>query len=839
MRIDSVIVLIIICFGNTQLEAAINAFGETNPDNQAHSGQNLTLATSTIGIQRYGELRMNLGSQLTVTGAMWLGRDDAASAGIVTISGFDPNFGGLSTRLDVGAILTVGDLGFGRIDLSSSGVVTVNGRSILARQNVGAAVVTIAGLGTVWSEVNASPSNRMLIADQGNAFVSVTTGGLLKASHVVIGNESLGSGSLTVEGVGSRFNNFVGNNGELFVGGTPGGLLGGQGLMRLLASGKAFSREARVAADDFSTGRVEIDGSGSSWAVSGELYLGDLGTGSLSVTNSGSLLTQSNVFIGNDETSTGSVEIRGQGSLWNASLTGTNNQVNVGNNGYGSLGIYEGGQAVVVATSTGNSTSVAQTATSRGDIVVDGQGSRLLIDVSGSATTNDLNISNTTATGGGGLAEVTVSNNAFLHVKSGNINVAPLGTLALNNGRVQAGVLNAPQTLTNFGLVHGAGRIDATIINQLGGEIRMSAGQKLVAGFTVTNSGLIDVNGGELEVLGTTVNNGDIDVRNGIVRFRATAGGTGLTNNANSQLAITGDGNVDIYGTINNSVATSQIIVGANANAVFHDNVSNCGDVVIMPGSTALFLENLAMCPTARLVMNLAGTDLEDFGRIEVGGIANLAGTLAVGLSGGYAPQLGDTFQLITAATNMAGNFMTLNLPVLPPGMNWGVNTGPSGSSTAFFLSVIAGISPDFDGNGILNVMDLDMLTAAVAGNTGLSQFDLNGDGQLSLGDVSHWLASAGNVNLPSGNSYLFGDANLDGVVDGSDFGRWNANKFTFQSAWSKGDFNANGVIDGSDFGLWNANKFQSADTISAVPEPAGLACLLVGVYLIQRRRKA
>ena len=33
-------------------------------------------------------------------------------------------------------------------------------------------------------------------------------------------------------------------------------------------------------------------------------------------------------------------------------------------------------------------------------------------------------------------------------------------------------------------------------------------------------------------------------------------------------------------------------------------------------------------------------------------------------------------------------------------------------------------------------------------------------------------------MNLPSGNPYLLGDANLDGTVDGQDFLIWNSNKF-------------------------------------------------------------
>lgn len=46
--------------------------------------------------------------------------------------------------------------------------------------------------------------------------------------------------------------------------------------------------------------------------------------------------------------------------------------------------------------------------------------------------------------------------------------------------------------------------------------------------------------------------------------------------------------------------------------------------------------------------------------------------------------------------------------------------------------------------------------------------------------------------------------------MDGLDFVRWNANKFTSTAAWSAGNFTADGVVDGADFILWNANKFTS-----------------------------
>ena len=111
----------------------------------------------------------------------------------------------------------------------------------------------------------------------------------------------------------------------------------------------------------------------------------------------------------------------------------------------------------------------------------------------------------------------------------------------------------------------------------------------------------------------------------------------------------------------------------------------------------------------------------------------------------------------------------------------------------------------------------------------------MNGDGTADRNDLTRWLAVAGAENLASGGSYLMGDANLDGVVDVSDFNIWNANKFSTVAAWTRGDFTANGSIDVSDFNNWNFNKFQIADT-AAVPKPSGIAlCLLAcaaGLFL-------
>ncbi|MEM8678834.1 MAG: hypothetical protein AAGF97_05685, partial [Planctomycetota bacterium] len=153
------------------------------------------------------------------------------------------------------------------------------------------------------------------------------------------------------------------------------------------------------------------------------------------------------------------------------------------------------------------------------------------------------------------------------------------------------------------------------------------------------------------------------------------------------------------------------------------------------------------------------------------------------------------------------------------------------------FGSNASDIGPDFNGDMLVDCLDVDALVGEIVGGTNDAAFDLTGDGVVDGADLTEWLAQAGAENLPSGNSYLFGDANLDGVVDGQDFVVWNGSKFTATAAWCSGDFNADGNVDGQDFILWNQNKFTSSADGFAVPEPAlGIAAGLMLLFLRRRR---
>ena len=170
-----------------------------------------------------------------------------------------------------------------------------------------------------------------------------------------------------------------------------------------------------------------------------------------------------------------------------------------------------------------------------------------------------------------------------------------------------------------------------------------------------------------------------------------------------------------------------------------------------------------------------------------------------------------------------------------------------NGGSDLYFSGVVAlqnpnGIGADLNGDLDLDVVDLDALTRAILGGSSNMAFDFSANGIVDDADRDAWLALAAAENLPNGQTYEAGDANLDGAVDGADFAIWNDHKFTRLAAWSKGDFNGDGFVDGGDFILWNKGKVRSfaAGNPIPVPEPgcAGwLGLLMVLVPELMRSR--
>jgi hypothetical protein len=98
------------------------------------------------------------------------------------------------------------------------------------------------------------------------------------------------------------------------------------------------------------------------------------------------------------------------------------------------------------------------------------------------------------------------------------------------------------------------------------------------------------------------------------------------------------------------------------------------------------------------------------------------------------------------------------------------------------------------------------------------------------------------------------GDANLDGVIDGGDYGTIdNFVQVPGADGYANGDFNYDGVIDGGDYGVIDNNiqaqgpGFPTSGSasatlsgVTAVPEPSACGFAIVaGASLLARRRRA
>ena len=136
----------------------------------------------------------------------------------------------------------------------------------------------------------------------------------------------------------------------------------------------------------------------------------------------------------------------------------------------------------------------------------------------------------------------------------------------------------------------------------------------------------------------------------------------------------------------------------------------------------------------------------------------------------------------------------------------------------------------DFDLD--LDVDDLEALAAVRGGDFETADpaiFDLNGDRAVDDGDLT--------MLVEQQMATFFGDANLDGVVDLTDF---NALKLGFGGedvGWGGGDFNLDGVADLVDFNTLKENFGET--TTTPAPEPAAwmLGLAAAAAATLSRRR--
>jgi hypothetical protein len=173
-----------------------------------------------------------------------------------------------------------------------------------------------------------------------------------------------------------------------------------------------------------------------------------------------------------------------------------------------------------------------------------------------------------------------------------------------------------------------------------------------------------------------------------------------------------------------------------------------------------------------------------------------------------------------------------------------------AGSLASVNAQVAAGYNgSNWNGSGIVS-------SAAAADSTHLTTLGVI---QNSTASGSAMYTTFDNVSVGAGDVLVkytyYGDTNLDGKVDGSDYSRIDNGSLTGATGWANGDFNYDGVINGSDYTLIdNAYNTQGGQIgsnsaaqitaqiagISAVPEPGSLSlvCIAAAGLLGRRIRK-
>jgi hypothetical protein len=144
----------------------------------------------------------------------------------------------------------------------------------------------------------------------------------------------------------------------------------------------------------------------------------------------------------------------------------------------------------------------------------------------------------------------------------------------------------------------------------------------------------------------------------------------------------------------------------------------------------------------------------------------------------------------------------------------------------------------DFNGDGSIDVMDIDLLSSKVREGAAGGAFDVNRDGAVTSSDREFWVAQV--------KGTYFGDANMDGEFSSSDL------VFVFQagqyedaiagnSGWATGDWNGDGDFSSADFVIaFQQGGYEQGPrgAVLAVPEPATVAPLMLGVAMWQSLRR-
>lgn len=362
---------------------------------------------------------------------------------------------------------------------------------------------------------------------------------------------------------------------------------------------------------------------------------------------------------------------------------------------------------------------------------------------------------------------LTIVNLAGHNTTGGELRVDDGGTMNVasafnSSGSVVLAGANASlhlNSLTNTGTVRGAGRVTGSVLN--GGAVRAeggtlsfaSAGNTNIAAGRLeastgaqlfytqglaTNAGLIALSGGSFD------NNGVALANPGRIEGYGTLRTGGLTSTG----VIAVGGSLDVMGSVTNS---NLVTVASNSTVRFFGpvtgagNFSGAGTVAFLAGyapgaspANVSFGGDVAFDSSSSLAIELGGnTPGTQYDRLTIAGDATIGGALDVSLINGFLPAIGSSFQILSAAGGITGQFSSSSLPELP-GRGWRLNYQP----TAVSLSVV--LAGDYNNDGRVDAADYTRWRDTL-GQTGAAlAADGNGNGQIDNADYNIWKANFG-----------------------------------------------------------------------------------------------
>ena len=238
-----------------------------------------------VGYSGSGSLNIVNGGTVTSTGAR-IGYSRNASEGSATVSGAG------STWTNSGT-LTLGEGGRGRLTITDRGVVTSTG-GYLCQGSGSSCAVMVSGSGSSWANEGA-----LIIDSDGDGSMEITDGAVVSSAAADVQGSRWRDSShrVTVSGAGSIWTNsgyfFFGKNGKATMDITGGGTV-------VSGSGTSGPYRSYIAENSQSTCTVTVDGAGSAWTNSGNLYVGFYGAGVLNICRGGLVSSGAALTIDHD-----------------------------------------------------------------------------------------------------------------------------------------------------------------------------------------------------------------------------------------------------------------------------------------------------------------------------------------------------------------------------------------------------------------------------------------------------------------------------------------------------------------------------------------------------------